>query len=102
MLAGESKRHEELLPICEKSGQSTLLNRDKKIKVFNACVKSELLYVLETWLGTNELRRKFQTLINKCLRYILKIWLPRTISNRELWQLSGQTDNENLDGLSIR
>jgi hypothetical protein len=35
---------------------------------------------------------EIQTFINRCLRYILRIWWPRTISNRELWQLSGQTD----------
>jgi hypothetical protein len=26
------------------------------------------------------------------VRYILRIWWPRTISNRGLWQLPGQTD----------
>jgi hypothetical protein len=33
--------------------QSTLMNRGTKIKVFNACVKSVLLYDCETWLVTN-------------------------------------------------
>jgi hypothetical protein len=61
------------------------MNRDTKIKVFNACVKSVLLYGCETWLVTNELRRKILTFIDRCLRYMLRIWWPRTISNRELW-----------------
>jgi hypothetical protein len=68
-----------------------------------------LSYGCETWLVTNVLRRKVQTFINRCLRYIYvkNLW-PRTISNRELWQLSGQKDinmetgNENLDGLATR
>jgi hypothetical protein len=72
--------------------QSTLMRPDTKTTVFNASVKSVLLYGWETWLVTNELGRKIQTFINSFLRYILKIWWPRTISNRELWQLSGQTD----------
>jgi hypothetical protein len=50
-----------------------------------------LLYGFETWLVTTELRRKSQTFSNRCLRFILRIWWPITISNRELWQLSGQT-----------
>jgi hypothetical protein len=76
------------------------------IKDFNACVKCVLSYGCETWLVTNELRGKIQTFINRCVRYILRISCPRTISNRELWQLSGQTDinmeigHENLDGLA--
>jgi hypothetical protein len=68
MLTGESERHEELLPNCE-VWQSTLMNRETKMKVFNACVKSVLLYGCETWLVTNELRRKIQTFIYRCLRY---------------------------------
>jgi hypothetical protein len=49
--------------------QSTLMNRDTKLNVFNACVESVLLYGSETWLITTELRRKIQTFINRCLRY---------------------------------
>jgi hypothetical protein len=79
------------------------MNRATVIKVFDACVESVLLYGYEIWLDTDELRRKVQTVINRCLRYRLKIWWPRTISNRELRQLSVQTGiniwrlgNENL------
>jgi hypothetical protein len=43
--------------------QSNLMNRDTKIKVSSACVKSVLSYGSETWLVTNELRRKNQTFI---------------------------------------
>jgi hypothetical protein len=75
-----------------RDGQSTLMNRDTKIKVFNVCVKSVLLYGCEAWLIANKLITKIQTFINRCLRYILRIWWPRTISNRKLWQLSGQTE----------
>jgi len=50
---------------------STLIQKDTKIKIFNACVKSVLLYGCETWLVTSEIRCKIQTFVNRCLRYIL-------------------------------
>ena len=54
-----------------------LLRKDTKIRIFNACVKSVLLYGCETWLVTNKIQRKIQTFVNKCLRYILRIWLAK-------------------------
>lgn len=44
-----------------------------KIKIFNACVKSVLLYGAETWFVSNVIKRKMQIFINRCLRNILKI-----------------------------
>jgi len=35
-----------------------------KIKIFNACVKSVLLYICETWLVTSKIGRKIQTFVN--------------------------------------
>ena len=40
---------------------SKSLRKDTKIRIFNACVKSLLLYGCETWLVTNEIQRKIQT-----------------------------------------
>jgi len=87
---------------------STLIRKDTKIKIFNACVKSVLLYGCETWLVTSEIRRKIQTSVNRCLRYILRIWWPNVISNKDLWRVTGQEDinleirrrKKNLDGLA--
>ena len=53
---------------------STAIRKETKIKIFNACVKSVLLYGCETSLVTSEIRRKIQTFVNRCLRYILRIW----------------------------
>ena len=50
-----------------------------------SCVKSVLLYGCETWLITSEIRRKIQTFVNRCLRYILRIRWPKIISNKDLW-----------------
>jgi hypothetical protein len=71
---------------------SKSLQKDTKIGIFNACVKFVLLYECETWLVTNKIQRKIQTLLNRCLRYILKIWWPNIVSNKDLWKVTGQED----------
>jgi hypothetical protein len=71
---------------------SKSLRKDTKIRIFNACVKSVLLYGCETWLVTKEIQRKIQTFVNRCLRYILRIWLSNTISNKDLRKVTGQED----------
>jgi hypothetical protein len=62
---------------------STSIRKDTKISIFTACVKSVLLYGCETWLVTSEIRRKIQTFVNRCLRYILRMWWPNIISNKD-------------------
>ena len=76
----------------------------KQIRIFNACVKSVLLYGC-TWLVTNEIQRKTQTFANRCLRHVLRIWWPNIISNKYLRKVTGQEDinveirkRKNLDG----
>jgi hypothetical protein len=64
----------------------------KSIRIFNACVKSVLLYGCETWIVTSEIGRKIQTFVNRCLRYILRIWWPNIISNKDLRKTTGQED----------
>ena len=56
------------------------LRKDTKIRIFNACVV------------TSEIERKIQTFVNRCLRYILRIWWPNIISNKDLWKVTGQED----------
>ena len=41
---------------------------------------------------TNEIKCKIQTFVNRCLRYILRIWWPNIISNRDLWKATEQED----------
>jgi hypothetical protein len=35
---------------------------------------------------------KIQTFVNRRLRYILRIWWPKIISNKDLWRATGQED----------
>jgi hypothetical protein len=55
-------------------------------------VKPILLYGCESW--TEGIRHKLQVFINRCLRTVLKIWWPYTISNEELWMKTGQVEIE--------
>jgi hypothetical protein len=66
------------------------VNKDTKIKLFNVYVKSALLYGCQTWLVACEIQRKLQSFVNRCLRYIMKIWWPRVISNEKVWEMTGQ------------
>ncbi len=56
-----------------------------KIQLFNSNVKTVLLYGAETWRMTKTTLRKIQTFINSCLRRILQIRWPDTISKANLW-----------------
>jgi hypothetical protein len=53
-------------------------------------VKSVLLYVCETWKTTNQITRRLQTFINKCLRRIMNIKWTDKITNEELWRITKQ------------
>ena len=61
-----------------------------KIRIFNSNVKSVWLYGSETWRMTEKTMSKLQTFINRCLRRILGIYWPATISNANLWETTGQ------------
>jgi hypothetical protein len=56
--------------------QAHYINEDTKIKLFSVYVKFVLLYGCQTWLVACEMKRKLQSFVNRCLRYIMKIWWP--------------------------
>ncbi|XP_048488893.1 uncharacterized protein LOC125491311 [Plutella xylostella] len=69
---------------------SSVIARRTKVRIFESNVKSVLLYGCETWFVRDDLTRRLQVFVNKCLRQILKVFWPRTISNTELWRLTNQ------------
>ncbi|KAI8430426.1 hypothetical protein MSG28_000703 [Choristoneura fumiferana] len=69
---------------------SHVITRRTKIRVFNSNVKSVLLYGCETWLVKKAITSKLQVFVNKCLRRILGVYWPRTITNTGLWELTSQ------------
>ena len=71
---------------------SASTQKDTKIRIFSACMKLVLFYGCETCLVTSEIRRKIQAFVNQCLQYILSIWWPNIISNKDLWKMTDQED----------
>lgn len=63
-----------------------------KLRIFNSNVKSVLLYGCETWKESAKLISKLQVFVNRCLRLILGIRWPNTISNAELRRRTGQEE----------
>ena len=74
--------------------KSRELSRNTKIRLFNSNVKSVLLYGAETWRMTKTTIRKLQAFTNSCLRRILQIRWPETISNTSLLERTGQASTE--------
>ncbi|VDO79574.1 unnamed protein product [Schistosoma margrebowiei] len=69
---------------------SKQLSTNTKVRIFNTNVKTVLLYGAETWRTTKAIIQKTQVFINSCLRKILQIRWPDTISNSVLWERTNQ------------
>lgn len=72
----------------KKIWRSPILARNTKIRIFNSCVISILLYGSETWCTRKFTSNRLQVFANRCLRTICKIHWPNVISNNELWELT--------------
>ncbi|VDO43637.1 unnamed protein product [Schistosoma margrebowiei] len=73
---------------------SKQLSTNIKVRIFNTNVKAVLLYGAETWRTTTTTIKKVQVFINSCLRKILSIHWPDTISNSLLWERTNQLPAE--------
>ncbi|VDP32643.1 unnamed protein product [Schistosoma margrebowiei] len=73
---------------------SKQLSTNIKVRIFNTNVKAVLLYGAETWRTTTTTIKKVQVFINSCLRKILDIHWPDTISNSLLWKITNQLPAE--------
>jgi hypothetical protein len=56
---------------------------------------SVLLCACETWKITNQITRRLQIFVNKCLRRITNIKWTDKITNEEIWRLAQQKPIEN-------
>ncbi|VDP36401.1 unnamed protein product [Schistosoma margrebowiei] len=70
------------------------LSTNTKVRIFNTNVKTVLLYGTRTWRSTKAIIQKIQVFINSCLRKILQIRWPDTISNNVLWGRTNQIQAE--------
>ncbi|VDO78117.1 unnamed protein product [Schistosoma margrebowiei] len=82
--------HLQLKNICNSKQIST----NTKLRISNTNVKTVLLYGAETWRSTKVIIQKIQVFINSCLRKILRIHWPDTISNIQLWERINQIPAE--------
>ncbi|VDP47792.1 unnamed protein product [Schistosoma margrebowiei] len=73
---------------------SKQLSTNIKVRIFNTNVKAVLLYGAETWRTTTTTTKKVQVFINSCLRKMLNIHWPDTISNSLLWERTNQLPAE--------
>ncbi|VDP48168.1 unnamed protein product [Schistosoma margrebowiei] len=73
---------------------SKQLSTNIKVRIFNTNIKAVLLYGAETWRTTTTTIRNVQVFIYSCLRKILNIHWPDTISNSLLWERTNQLPAE--------
>ncbi|VDP19432.1 unnamed protein product [Schistosoma margrebowiei] len=73
---------------------SKQLSTSIKVTVINTNVMTVLLYGAETWRTTKTTIKHVQVFINNCLRRILNIYWPDTISNSLLWERTNQPPAE--------
>ncbi|VDP46640.1 unnamed protein product [Schistosoma curassoni] len=69
---------------------SKQLSTNTKVRIFNTNVKTILLYGSGSWRTTKAIIQKIQVFINSCLRKILRIRCPDTITNNLLWERTNQ------------
>ena len=65
------------------------IRQKTKIRFFKSNVLSTLLYGAESWKMTKTISHKLEVFQNKCLRRILHVYWPQTISNYELLRRTG-------------
>ena len=70
------------------------MSTNTKVRIFNTNVETVLLYRAETWRTTKAIVQKIQVFTNSCLRKILQIRWPDTISNKLLWETTNQIPAE--------
>ena len=76
--------------------KSSNISKNTKIKIFNSCVLSVLLYGAESWRIIEKDLNKLSTFHNTCLRKILKIFWPNKITNTELHRRTGSSDMQGI------
>ena len=69
--------------------RSGVLGRKTKLKIFQACVISVLLYGCTTWKMTEGDEHRIDAFVHRCLRRILRVYWPMRISNEEIRRRAG-------------
>ena len=69
--------------------KTKMISKKTKIRIFKSNVLSVLLYAAESWKVTKGISHMLEVFQNKCLRRILHIFWPNTITNAELHDRTG-------------
>ena len=80
--------------ILRNAWKSWVIGKTTKIRLFNANVKSVLLYGAETWRMNKTTLKRIQTFVNQCLRKLLGIQWMDKVSNKVLWERASQVQIE--------
>ncbi|XP_063436440.1 uncharacterized protein LOC134717872 [Mytilus trossulus] len=70
------------------------IRKKTKLKFYNSCITSVLLYEAECWRMTEKDINRLSSFHNTCLRRIMKIYWPNKISNEDLHKKSKSQDIE--------
>ena len=84
------KKARQVFRMLNNTWTSTQISRKTKIRIFNSNINPVLLYGCESWVVTKKSAKTMQTVVNKCLRRIMKIFWSARISNRDLWNETKQ------------
>ena len=76
--------------------RSSQYNTGTKLKLYQSCILSTLLYGAECWRITETDLGKLRSFHTTCLRKILRIFWPRRIRNEELIERCNQEGMENI------
>ena len=73
--------------------KSSAISTKTKIGVLRTCVFSSMMYGCETWVLTKDSQRRVLAFERKCYRKILKISWTEKVSNEEVYERVGLTEN---------
>ena len=72
--------------------KSRKISRTTKMKLYRSNVRTVLLYGAETWRTNKTIESKLRGFEGRCLRRILNIRWPQTISNKDVQEKTGIND----------
>ena len=64
------------------------LSLQTKLRLFKSNVLTSLLYGAESWKMTGTIAKKLEVFQRKCLRRIVRVFWPNTISNEDLYDMT--------------
>jgi hypothetical protein len=86
-IKARKRKAQQVFTMLKPVWRSTTLRTSTKLRLFNSNV---LLYGSETWRDTASSIKALQVFLNRCIRTIMGVRWPYTVSNKELWRKTKQ------------